>query len=182
MTDEELMERVLESREYFGCIVTRYEEKLRRYVRRIMPGVGDDVEDILQDIFVKVYVNARGFDTKLSFSSWVYRIAHNETVSWLRKKKARPDTVELGEDEFQTFTHVLDDARTDTEAVLTKDAVERVLASLPEKYRSVLVLHFLLGKSYEEMSDILAVPSGTIATRIHRAKQRFTSKYHEHHG
>jgi RNA polymerase sigma-70 factor (ECF subfamily) len=181
MTDEELLERVLEQREYFSCIVTRYEEKLRRYIRRIMPGAGEDTDDILQDVFLKVYVNARGFDPALSFSSWVYRIAHNEAVSWLRKKKARPDTVELGEDDFQTFASSLDMAMTDTEAALTKDEVGRVLALLPEKYRAALVLHFLMGKSYEEMRDILAVPSGTVATRIHRAKQKFTSLYQHHH-
>jgi len=180
-SDEELMTRVADDREVFGCLIERYEEKLRRYVRRLMPGVGDDADDLLQDIFIKVYVNARGFDTSLSFSSWVYRIAHNEAVSWLRKRKARPDTVELGEDEFKTFVESIEDSSVREDAVLTKDAVSRTLAEMDEKYRVVLTLKFLEGKSYEEIGDILTVPGGTVATLVHRAKKQFMSIYTDHH-
>jgi RNA polymerase sigma factor (sigma-70 family) len=66
-----------------------------------MPGVGDDEDDLIQDIFIKAYVNIQSFDTGLKFSSWIYRIAHNEAVSWIRKKKVRPETVELGEGDFE---------------------------------------------------------------------------------
>ncbi len=175
------MERVPRERELFGCIIHRYEDKLRRYLRRVMPWMGDDTEDVLQEIFLKVYVHARGFDTSLSFSSWVYRIAHNEAVSWLRRKKTRPETVELGEDEVHTFLESVEQARDHAEGRLTHDAVTRVLAEMREKYRTVLVLRFLEGKSYEEISDILTVPEGTVATLVHRAKIEFSKLYHTHH-
>ena len=175
------MMRLPEEREVFGCLIERYEEKLRRYLKRIMPGLGNDIDDVLQEVFIKTYVNARGFDPSLKFSSWVYRIAHNEAVSWLRKKKVRPDTVELGEDDFETFAASVELARDTSEQHTAKDEVARVLAGMPEKYRTVLVLKFLEGKSYEEMSDILTVPPGTVATLIHRAKKKFISVYHTHH-
>jgi RNA polymerase sigma-70 factor, ECF subfamily len=180
-TDEQLMERVAKEREVFACLIERYEDKLRRYMRRLMPGLGDDADDLLQEIFIKAYVNAHGFDTSLSFSSWIYRIAHNEAVSWLRKKTARPDTIDLGEDEFQTFVESIEDSSQRADSALTKDAVARVLADMDEKYRTVLVLKFLEGKNYEEIGDILTVPGGTVATLIHRAKKQFISIYTQHH-
>jgi RNA polymerase sigma-70 factor, ECF subfamily len=176
-TDEEIIARVPEDRELFGCIIERYEHKLRRYVRRLMPGLHDEVDDLLQDIFIKVYVYARGFDSTLKFSSWIYRIAHNEAVSWLRKKKTRPDTVALGDDEFATFVESVEVAHDGAESRLVKDEVMRVLARMSERYRMVLVLRFLEGKSYEEIGDILTIPGGTVATLIHRAKKEFSTLF-----
>ncbi len=179
-TDEQIIARVPSERELFGCIVERYEDKLRRYVRRLMPGLQDETDDLLQDIFIKVYIYARGFDTSLKFSSWIYRIAHNEAVSWLRKKKTRPDTVALGDDEFATFVESIELAYDHKEARLAKDEVARVLARMSEKYRTVLVLRFLEGKRYDEIGDILTVPGGTVATLIHRAKKEFSTLFTIH--
>jgi len=175
------MNRVSSDREVFGCIVDRYEEKLLRYLKRVMPGLGEDAYDVLQEVFIKAYVNVHSFDTTLSFSSWIYRIAHNEAVNWLRKKKARPETIELGDDDFQTFAQSMEVADGTHEHALTKDAVTRTLSFMPEKYYTVLVLHFLEGKSYEEISDILTMPGGTVATLLHRAKKQFSSIHEKHH-
>ncbi len=180
-SDEQVLQSVLNDPEEFGVLIERYEPKLRRYVRRLMPGVGEDMDDVLQNIFLKVYQNMHGFDPSLSFNSWVYRIAHNEAVSWLRKKKARVEQVALGEEECETFVEALNEARDTREATLTADAVARILALLDERHRHVLVLRFLEGKTYEEMGDILAVPQGTVATLLHRAKKAFSSMYHTHH-
>lgn len=175
------MLRVSADCEVFGCIVDRYEAKLLRYLRRIMPGLGEEVYDVLQEVFIKAYVNVQGFDTTLSFSSWIYRIAHNEAVNWLRKKKARPETIELGEDDYQIFARSMEVSHGTQENALTKDAVTRTLSQIPEKYYTVLVLHFLEGKSYEEISDILTIPGGTVATLIHRAKKQFSSIHEKSH-
>ena len=173
--------RVPENREIFGCLIERYEAKIRRYVKRVMPGLGDDVDDVLQNIFLNVYVNVRGFDTTLSFSSWLYRIAHNEAVTWLRKKQTRPRTVELGDDDLHTFRESMEESFMQQSQVVTNDEVSRALAAMPEKYRTVLVLRYLEGKSYQDISDILTIPDGTVATLIHRAKQAFSNIYHAHH-
>ena len=182
LTDEELMVRVVDERAAFDCLIGRYEAKLRRYLRRLMPGLREDTDDLLQEVFVKVYMHARGFDPSLKFSSWIYRIAHNEAVSWLRKKKVRPETVDLGEDECATFVASAELARDKRELWLTRDVVARVLARMSSRYRTVLLLRFLEGRSYEEIGDILAVPGGTVATLIHRAKKEFGSVYKTHHG
>ncbi len=180
-TDEEIMGRVLDNRDYFGCLIDRYDKKMRRYIKRIMPGIGDDEDDLLQDIFIKAYINSQSFDTSLKFSSWLYRIAHNESVSWLRKKKSRPETVELGEDDFHIFAKSIDISFGSKENELVYDEVTRILSDMPIKYRNILVLRFLEGKNYEEISDILRVPGGTVATLIHRAKKHFSNIYNKHH-
>lgn len=180
-TDEVLMARVPREREVFGVLIERYEARLRRYLKRFMPGLAEEVDDVLQEVFIKAYVNAHGFDPALSFSSWVYRIAHNEAVTWLRKRTTRPETVELGDDECTTFLASMEAARDTNETSLTKDAVARALAGMSEKYRTVLVLRFLEEKSYEEIGDILEVPGGTVATFVHRAKKEFSRTYATHH-
>jgi RNA polymerase sigma-70 factor (ECF subfamily) len=180
-TDEEIMARVPDDREVFSCLIERYEQKLRRYLKRLMPGLGDELDDVLQEVFIKAYVNAHGFDPMMKFSSWIYRITHNEAVSWLRKKSVRPDTIELGDDDFQTFTTSVKEDSDERERVLVKDEVARTLTRMPEKYRTVLVLKFLEGKSYEEIGDILAVPGGTVATLIHRAKKHFINVHDSDH-
>ncbi len=179
--DEEIAALVTNEREFFGCLIKRYEDKLRRYIKRLMPGVGCDEDDLLQDIFIKAYININSFDSSLKFSSWIYRISHNEAVSWLRKKKVRPETVDLGEDDFNTFSSSLELSFGDIEKTLAKDEVSRLLAKMSEKYRTVLVLRFLEGKNYDEISDILMVPSGTVATLIHRAKKEIISIYNKQH-
>ena len=176
-TDEEIVVYVIENHEIFACLVDRYEAKLRRYLRRLMPGIQEEIDDVLQEIFIKAYVNVHGFDERLKFSSWIYRIAHNEAVSWLRKKKSRPKLTELGEDDFKTFNESIDISMILHERKLTKDEVSRTLRLLRPRYRSVLILKYLEGRSYEEMSDILSVPSGTVAILIHRAKKEFNNLY-----
>lgn len=165
----------------YAPLVLRYTPRLRRYLVRLMPGLGEEVEDVLQNVFLMAYVNSASFDARLSFSSWIYRIAHNEAVSWLRKKSARVPTVELGEDDCATFSTSMELALDARAAALTRDAVARTLAVLDERHRSILVLRYLEGKSYEEISDILALPPGTVATRIRRAKEAFISIYESHH-
>jgi RNA polymerase sigma-70 factor, ECF subfamily len=179
--DEALVALLPERKEVLGTLIDRYDAKLRRYLMRLMPGIQDELDDVLQEIFIKVYVNARSFDTTLSFSSWVYRIAHNEAVSWLRKHTSRPITQTLSDDEFELLTSAVERTLEHEHHALVKDEVVRALVELPEKYRTVLVLQFLEGRSYQEISDILSIPEGSVATLIHRAKKSFSTIY-THHG
>jgi RNA polymerase sigma-70 factor (ECF subfamily) len=177
ITDAEIMQRVAQEPELFVFIVDRYEAKLRRYVTRLMPGLREETDDVLQEVFLNAYVSAYGYDSSLPFSSWLYRIAHNSAVSWLRKKSARPETVDLGEDECLTFLASMEESSEKKEVHLSKDAVSRTLALLPEKHRTPLVLRFLEEKTYEEMSDILRVPVNTVGTLVFRAKRAFADMY-----
>ena len=171
MSDEELVHSILNDTSFFGILIERYEDKLKRYVIRISGVSVADAEDICQDVFIKVYKNIRGFDTTLSFSSWIYRIAHNEARSFYRKHKKREQTYSLDDTDYDQLAS---DLQTDG---LVIDAERRevltlVLGDLKEEYREVLILNFLEEKSYTEISDILKKPVGSVGTLLHRAKKQ----------
>ncbi len=173
-TDEELVALTLKNQDYFLYLVRRYERKLFRYISRISNLNQDDVEDVLQDIFVKIYKNLNGFDTDLKFSSWAYRITHNEVISNYRKYKNKIDVISFDTDGnfIKNISDELDIEKA-FKLVELKKEVDQVLDKIDIKYKEVLILRFLEEKSYREISDILRKPEGTIATLINRAKKEF---------
>ncbi|MBU6323691.1 MAG: sigma-70 family RNA polymerase sigma factor [Patescibacteria group bacterium] len=181
-TDEEVVRQTLADKERFAVLISRYEPKLTRYLRRLGVGVEEDREDVLQNAFLKAYRNLNSFDTDLSFSTWIYRITHNEAMSFFRRRKARPE-VSLGEDE-EAFRALLADDAADTAASaelrINGDAVKEALAALPEAERDAITLRFFEDRSYAELSDILEIPPGTVATLLRRAKGRLRERL-EHH-
>lgn len=153
----------------FGELVTRYEEKLRRYGRRFL-GNHDDIEDMLQEIFIKAYRNIQGFDTKRSFSPWIYRIAHNTFVNHIRSIQ-RERTVLIDPD---TVFAILPGKSNPHQETMTKEEfrqLEEGVANLPIKYREPIVLYYFEDKSYQEIADILRIPTTTVGVRLNRAKQ-----------
>jgi RNA polymerase sigma-70 factor, ECF subfamily len=85
LTDAELVEKALENPDSYGMIIERFEFPLTRYIIRITRAEHEEVEDILQSVFIKAYRSLNGFDTKLKLSSWMYRIAHNACVDFCEK-------------------------------------------------------------------------------------------------
>ena len=173
LTDEEIARRTLSEKEAFAELIERYQSKLTRYLVRLGVAVREDREDILQNAFVKAYRNLNSFDPTLSFSSWMYRIVHNETMSFFRAKRARPQ-VELSEEGAALLSEISDDhADTAARAELRihATALAEALDKLDSKYRDVLILRFFEDRSYTDISDILQVPVGTVSTLLHRAKR-----------
>ena len=152
----------------------RYEAKLTNYIRKITNLDAEDIADVLQDVFIKVYKNLNSFDAELKFSSWIYRITHNQVISNYRKNIARPQTVPIEVDD--TVVHNLASDLDTSQAVdedFLRQNIEAILEKLDIKYREVLVLKFLEDKDYKEISDILKKPAGTVGTLINRAKAKF---------
>ncbi|HAQ02507.1 hypothetical protein A2467_01260 [Candidatus Nomurabacteria bacterium RIFOXYC2_FULL_36_8] len=174
-TDEELVGLSLKDSDYFFCLSKRYEEKLLRYITHISKFSREDSEDVLQEVFIKTYYNLNGFDPSLKFSSWIYRIAHNEAVSAIRKKVARP-TLYLEEGDLEKFGDVFDMVK-DVDNSIDRKAIDIALSNLDEKYREVLVLRFLDEKDYVEISDILKKPVSTVGNLILRGKKLFKYEY-----
>lgn len=174
-TDEELVELSLKDSDHFLCLSKRYEEKLLRYIIRISKFSRSDAEDVLQEVFIKTYYNLNGFDKELRFSSWIYRIAHNEAVSAIRKKVVRP-TVYLEEADLEKFVDVFDMTK-DIDNSLDRKMIDVALSKLDEKYREILVLRFLDEKDYVEIADILKKPVSTVGNLILRGKKLFKQEY-----
>ena len=173
-TDEELVSLVLKDADIFLYLLRRYEEKLRRYIARISNLSRDELEDVLQDVFIKVYKNLNAFDTSLKFSSWIYRITHNEVISNFRKYKNKATIISFDSD-GAFIKNIADDLDIEKQFKLEdlKNEVTLIFAEMDLKYREVLILRFLEEKSYTEISDILKKPEGTVATLLNRAKKQF---------
>jgi RNA polymerase sigma-70 factor (ECF subfamily) len=176
LTDNELVELAKKDPDNFGELVARYQDRLFRYVRRISYFNPDDIEDIVQDVFMKIYLSLNIFDGDLKFSTWAYQIARNATIDAIRKKQARPQTICL------EATDVAKILKSDVDIQLrleTKDDMKKmqeIIDGLPYKYREVMVLRFLEDKNYEEIMDIIQKPKGTVAALISRGKKIMIEK------
>lgn len=165
LSDEELVDLVIKNKEMFEEIIDRYEKKILRYVFSLT-GNKQDAEDITQEVFVKVYINLLGFNKKLKFSSWIFRIAHNEAINFLKKKKVNLN--------FDEKVYQVKDEKEIEDDWLKKDLANKVkicLEQLPILYREVIDLFYFEEMSYEQIADVLKIPSGTVAIRLSRAKK-----------
>jgi len=180
-SDEELVRRTLADKGVFGQLIDRYEAKLTRYITRLGVRDHDDQLDVLQEIFLKVYRNLNDFDQSLKFSSWVYRIAHNEAVSWYRKRNVRPEGHLVSEgDDIVTLLSTKEDAPDVTfDKAVNAEQVNLALGQIDEKYREVIILRFFEHKEYEEISDILKIPVGSVGTLLHRGKKQLANVLNE---
>jgi len=172
-TDQELVARAIANKQAFAAIVLRYQAPLLRYITRLGCKNSFAADDLLQEIFIKVYIHLNEYDPFLQFSSWIYRIAHNEIVSYFRKEKRRPSVL-TKDDLLGLFENITDDADVialESEKHIAME-IQVALDRLEPKYRDVIVLKFFEEKSYEEISDILLIPQGTVATLINRAKKK----------
>lgn len=164
MTDEQIIEKIKKDKDAFGEIIDRYQKKLERYIFYLISDK-NEVLDLVQEVFIKVYINLNGFNPKKKFSSWIFRIAHNLAVNYLKKKKK----------DFRLNEKIKISDEKDIEDDLKKKELEKglqkCLDSLPINYKEVLVLYYFENLSYEEISDSLKIPPGTVAIRLSRAKK-----------
>jgi len=175
--DVELVKKALADPENFVLIIERYEKKLLRYLSYFAGVDKSQAEDILQETMIKVYRNLNGFNQELSFSSWIYRIAHNEALNYLRKnKKQAAVSLDSEDDENIALLKVLSTDEDIPANVAQKEIaakVREILNLMKEDYRELLVLRFLEDYDYQEISEILKKPIGTVGVMLARAKEDF---------
>ena len=173
--DAALVEAALGNLDKFESLVEKYESPLLRYILRISNLNTADAEDVLQEVFLNSWTNLKRYRADLPFRSWIYRIAHNVTISTIRKHKSRDmDTsVELDESLYDCIPseELGLDENLDRKQLATM--VRSTLQSMPIQYREVLILKYFDNLNYESISDILRKPEGTVATLLHRAKKMF---------
>ncbi len=161
----------------FGILVDRYQEKLLRYGRKFL-SAREDIEDIVQDVFISAYQNIQSFDVSQRFSPWIYRIAHNAFIDTLKKNTRSPFVFM----DFDTLiSHSVADGSVERERDRKemKAMIDRGLDRLSPKYREVLIFYYLEDLSYKEIADILRVPMGTVSVRVKRAKEELQSVFKE---
>lgn len=176
MTDEALVALVQAGDvNQFGVLVGRYEDKLMRYGRKFLSR-HEDIQDIVQDVFMSAFQNIQNFDTAQRFSPWIYRIAHNAFVNRLKKNSYNP-LILIDFDTMISHPAYEDPAPLEREQKEMRVMIDKGLDALQPKYREVLILHYLEDMSYKEISDILQIPSGTVGIRLKRAKDALRVTY-----
>ena len=175
-SDNELAEAAKTNPDMFGELVKRYQERLFRYVRRISYFSNEDIEDIVQEVFIKAYRSLNIFDNEYKFSTWIYQITRNATIDAIRKKQVRPKTVSIDEDDAVKLFRSEINIQSQFETKERIEAIRKIITSLPYKYREVMVLRFLEDKDYAEIVEIVQKPRGTVAALISRGKTLFSTE------
>jgi RNA polymerase sigma-70 factor (ECF subfamily) len=180
LNDEQLAVLSLDDQLAFSILINRYKNKLFNYIRRISNFSEEDINDTLQEVFLKVYLNLNDFNNELKFSSWIYSITHNQVISNYRKFKVRPEGNSIPIDESIIKKIIFDfNIEREIDNKLINKIIFSVLNSLKPKFKEILVLKFFEEKDYNEISDIIKKPVGTVASMINKAKKEFKKNYQE---
>lgn len=148
-------------------------------------GRADVARDLTQDIFLKVYQNLSGFDNKSQIYTWIYRIAVNHTLNYLKKEKRqrfifKSDTATEYSEEPDLISTIADESAENSQELLEQKEKERIvrkmIKSLPEKYRIPLILQRYENLNNKEIAETLGISLSAAETRIHRAKKELVNK------
>jgi len=175
LTDEEIVKSVRNGNlNSFRLIIQRYQNKLSRYIKSLLiSSTKEEIEDILQEVFILAYKNINSFNLNLKFSTWIYRIAHNHTINYSKKQKNKNLNFNIDDlDDMENLLISDIDIKGELELEHAKMELKKALANLNLKYRSVLILKYFEDKSYDEISDILKIPRNTVGTFINRGKKK----------
>ena len=155
----------------FQALVVKYQRRIARHVARYVKRA-NDVEEVVQDAFMRAYRGLASYRGDASFYSWLYRIASNAAFSFLKKNAGElPVADERSDDGFEPG---LTDEQTPERVLLARqigDVVERAMARLQPELAEALVLFEVEGNSYKEIAQMLGTPIGTVRTRIFRARE-----------
>jgi len=180
-SDEDLMEFVQMGKESaFTELVIRYNDRLHNFLYRYTQN-HQDCEDLVQETFLRVHKSKHSYERIAKFSTWMYTIAINLAKS-LYKKKKRMQLVSIHKDESNpdAFEMILEDQAILQDEVLHQKLslvqLEEALASMQDEFRSVVILRDVEQLSYEEISEKLDVPMGTVKSRINRGRAQISKK------
>ena len=163
-----------QNKEAYKELFARYQKKLFTYIYHLV-GSKEETEDILQNVFSKTYKSIDNFDTSRKFSSWIYRIAHNEAVNYLKRKSKR---YTVSWEDITTSKDKLESAsgeETPEDKIGHQEIVKEIdlaMLKIPLKYQEILKMRYFNEYSYEEISKILNKPLNTVGTLINRAKKK----------
>ena len=148
----------------------RYQQRVVNVARALVHNVDDAVE-LGQETFIRAFQNLRGFEGRSSFSTWLYRIASNLAIDWRRRETRYP--IARGEDAENELRRI-PSKQGDSFREAARDEVSRkvreALKELTAEHREVILLREMEGLSYEEISEILGCPKGTVMSRLHYAR------------
>jgi RNA polymerase sigma-70 factor (ECF subfamily) len=152
----------------FGDVVVFFSEKIYRQIRMMVLS-HDDTNDLLQNTFLKAWLSINSFRGEAKLSTWLYRIAYNETITFLNRETAR-NTVSIDAEDSYLADRFESDAYFDGDALQIK--LQKAIASLPDKQRLVFNARYYEDMSYNEMSEIFGTSTGALKASYHHAVKK----------
>ena len=144
----------------FGSLIERYERQIFRAVYN-MVGNFEDAQEIAQQVFMKAFEHLAGYDRERKFFSWLYRIAINESINFMKARK-----------KFESLGEVVAEPHSEPfETIDRTRAVQQAVLSLKPEYRAVIVLYHYSGCSYQDAAEVLDLPEKTVKSRLFTARQ-----------
>ena len=164
------------AREAFGKVIQHYSSQLYWHIRRMVLD-HDDAADVLQNTFIKAWTSIDNFRGDAKLSTWLYKIAINESITFINKKKAQNN---LSLDDYDSFLaeRLESDEWFDGDAAQIK--LQRAIATLPEKQRLVFRMRYYDEMKYEDMSEILGTSVGALKASYHHAVKKIEAFFAEH--
>jgi RNA polymerase sigma-70 factor, ECF subfamily len=175
--DRELVERARKGDgDAFGLLVVRHQDRIYTAVLRFC-GDADDARDIVQRAFLNAWRRLDSFKGDAAFSTWMYRIAFNESVSF-RRESGRRRLVPLQGPDGESGPEPADDRRPGDrlESAEARGQVQQALTLLDPDERKIIILKELDGRSYDEIAEIMDIPKGTVRSRLFRAREVLRDK------
>ncbi len=162
-----LIRRVIDEGDHlaFTALVRMHQSAIRNFLRRLTKGDHALADDLSQETFLKAFKHIRKFSFKGKFISWLFQIAYRQFISEYRRNKKRINDVSLTKQDLHIAVCESDNA-------FNSILLEQCLAKLSSNDRSLLTLHYQLGMTQQEVSEIMEMPLGTVKTTIRRAKQK----------
>jgi RNA polymerase sigma-70 factor (ECF subfamily) len=175
--DKALIVRTIEGDDKaFETLMQKYRKSVYYMIFKIVRNA-DDAEDLTQDSFVKAYSFLQKFDPKYAFSTWLFKIATNNCIDFIRRRKMQTLSIHApqgGDESSPTFIQIQDKGPIPSDSLLLKERKEQLMFAierLPERYRKLLYLRYFDELSYEEVAEQLKVPMGTVKAQLHRARE-----------
>lgn len=158
----------------FNELMNRYKRQVYSLILRIVHNPAD-AEDLAQDTFIKAYRNLAAFDPQYPLLTWLFKIAHNTSIDHLRSCKGSTVTIDDEENPIE-----LEDTAPSLEEKMERESekalIERMVATVPDPYREVLVLRHQQELSYEEIAEVMQIPVGTVKVRLFRGREILKNK------
>ncbi len=176
LEDKELIaDAIAGKQEAYKRLMRKYHNAIAHLIMRMVGNQGD-VEDLAQEAFIKAFNSLPSFNDEFAFSTWLYKIATNNCIDYLRKRKLKTFSIDrpIGSDDGQQQYEIPDDSHTPDREILRDQqtsAIRGAIDALPEKYRLVIVMRHQEERSYEEIAEELALPLGTVKAHIFRARE-----------
>lgn len=165
----------------FDLLVLKYQRKILRLLSRMLRDQSE-IEDVMQEAFIKAYRALPQFRGDSAFYTWLYRIAINTARNWMASQARRPSSPSLHQSEDgETFDEIdnLTDNNTPESMLASREIAESVnqtIQELPAELRTAIVLREIEGLSYEEIAEAMGCPIGTVRSRIFRAREAIATK------